>query len=97
MVRESTICITRKAMRAGKVCLNGTGNDVGSGTLGSNNHVNAHGTRQLGDACNGKLHIFTRRHDKVAKLVDDHHDVRHKLMSLFRIQATVDEFFHYTL
>ena len=58
----------------------------------SYHHVHAHGTGQLGDAGNGQLHLLAGGHNEVAELVDDHHDVRHELMAVVRIELTRLEF-----
>ena len=53
--------------------------------------MDAHGAGQLGNAGNGQLDVLAGGHDKVAELVDDHHDVGHVLMSFLRIELAVDE------
>ena len=76
-----------------EVCLDGTSNDIGSWSLGSDNHVDTHSTSQLGDTCNRQLHFLTSRHDQVTKLINHHHDIRQETMSMVRIQtATVESF-----
>ena len=50
-----------------------------------------HGTGQLGDAGNGELYLLAGSHDKVAKLVDDDHDVGHILVPLLGVELAVDE------
>ena len=52
-----------------------------------------HGTRQLGDTCDGQFHILTGCHNQVTELVDDDYNIRHELMSLFRIQPAINELF----
>ena len=74
-----------------EVRLDCTGNDIRCRTLRSDDHVDTHRTRQLGDTGNRQLYLFTRRHNQVAELVNHHHNVRHKLMSLFRIQLTINK------
>ena len=48
-------------------------------------------TCQLCDTCDRHLHLLACSHDKVAELVDDNHDVRHELVSVFRIESAVQE------
>ena len=68
-----------------------TGNDIGRGTLRSDNHVNTHGTRLLGDTGDRCFDLLACLHDQIAKLINDHHDERHELVSLLRIQMARDK------
>ena len=70
-----------------------TGNNVYRRTLSSNDHVNSHCARQLGNACDWHFHFFTGCHYQIAKLIHNHNDVRQKTMPFFGIQITVVEFF----
>ena len=55
--------------------------------------MNADSTRQLGNATDGELYLFTCSHDKVTKLIDYHNDVRHIFMPVLWVQLTVLELF----
>ena len=55
--------------------------------------MNTDSTRQLGDTGNREFHFLTSRHNQVTKLINNDYDIRHKFMSLLRIQATVDKLF----
>ena len=74
-----------------EVGLDGAGDDVGCGALCGNNHVYADGTCQLGNAGDGKLYFFACRHDEVAVLVDDNHDVGHIAMAVLRVELPFAE------
>ena len=74
-----------------EVGFNRTRNDIGSRTLCSNNHVNTDSTCQLRNTGNRKFHFLTGSHNQISELVNNHYDIRHKLMPLFRIQTTVDK------
>ena len=74
-----------------EVGLDSTRNDIRRRTLGSNNHVDTYGTCLLGDTGDRQLNLLTGSHDQVTKLIDDHDDIRHILMSLLRIQLTGNE------
>ena len=74
-----------------EVGLDGTRDDVGGGALGGDDHVDAHGARLLCDAGDGQLNLLAGRHDEVAILVDDHHDVGHELMSVLGVQLALGE------
>ena len=76
---------------AGEVGLDGTRDDVCRRALGSDDHVDADGTGQLGDTCDGQFHLLAGGHDEVAKLIDDDDDIRHVLMAVVGVQLTVDE------
>ena len=67
--------------------------DVGRGTLGGNNHVDTHGTCQLGDTRNRGFHFFACRHDEVGKLVHDHHNVGEVAVPFVGIEQPFCEFF----
>ena len=54
--------------------------------------MDAHSTRQLGNARDGEFYLLASRHDKVAKLIDDDHDVWHELMPVVGIEFTFLEF-----
>ena len=69
-----------------------TRNNISSRTLCSDNHVDADSTRQLCNTGNRKFHFLTGSHNQISELVNHHYDIRHKLMSLFRIQTAVDKF-----
>ena len=53
--------------------------------------MDTYGTCQLGNTCDRQLYLLACRHNQVAKLVDNHYDVGHVLMSVFGIQLTFDE------
>ena len=76
----------------GEVRLDGTSDDICRRTLGRYNHVDADGTRQLGDTGNRKLHFLSCRHDQITKLIDDDDNIGHEAMSVIGIQLSVDEF-----
>ena len=75
----------------GEVGFDGTGNNIRGGSLRGDDHVYAHGTSELCDTCNRELHLLAGGHDEVTKLVDDNHDIRHVLVSLFGVECTVNE------
>ena len=54
--------------------------------------MDAYGARQLSDTRYRQLYLFAGSHYQVAKLVDYHHDIWHKLMSVLRIELAVLEF-----
>ena len=54
-------------------------------------HAVTDGTGQLSNTCYWQLHLLASRHNQVAKLIDDHDDIRHVFMTVLRIQLTVDE------
>ena len=74
-----------------KVGLDSTRDDIRGGSLRGNNHVDAHGTRLLGNTCNRQLYLLAGCHNQVAILVDDHHDIRHVFMASLRIQFAGNE------
>ena len=73
---------------SGEVRLDDTGNNIGRRTLCRDNHMDTHRTGLLGDTGDRGLNLFSGLHDQVAELVNDHHDKRHELMSLLRIQMS---------
>ena len=75
-----------------EVGLDGTSDDVRGRTLSSNNHVNTYGTGLLGYTCDRQLDLFASGHNEVAELIDNHDDVRHKAVTVLRIELAVDEF-----
>ena len=75
-----------KGDTGGEVSLDGTGNDVGRRSLRGDNHVNTYRTSQLGDTSNRQLHILSRCHNQVSKLINHHHNIGHVLVPLFGIQ-----------
>ena len=77
---------------AREVRLDVTGDDAGGRTLGSDDHVDTHGTCQLGDAGDRKLHLLAGCHNQIAKLIDNHHDVWHKFVTVSKFQAMVHVF-----
>ena len=52
--------------------------------------MDAHGTGQLCDTRNRHLYLLAGRHDEVAKLVDDNHDIGHVFMTIGQAQLVVD-------
>ena len=56
------------------------------------NHMDAHGTRFLGNTGNWSLHFFARCHDEVGKLVDHDHDVGQIPVALSGVEAHIDKF-----
>ena len=52
--------------------------------------MDAHGTCQLGDTGDRKLHFLAGGHDQVTKLINDHYDVWHVLMSVCQAQFMID-------
>ena len=76
---------------AGEVSLDGSRDDIGGRTLRSDDHVDTHGTCQLGDTGDGQLHLLTGGHDQVAELIDHHDDIRQEPMPVVGIQLTGNE------
>ena len=74
-----------------EVRLDCTGNDICCRTLCSDNHVDTHRTRQLGNTGNRQFNLFTCRHYQVTELIDHHYYIRHEFMPLFRIQLAIDK------
>ena len=73
-----------------EVGLDITRNDGRSRTLGCDNHVDTHGTSQLGDTSDRKFHLLAGCHDQVAKLIYDYHHVWHIFMSVGQLEPVVD-------
>ena len=82
-----TECDTGREVR-----LDGTSDDVRGRTLRGDDHMDTHGTRQLGGTRNRQFDLLTGCHNQVAELINHDYDIRHEPMSLFRIQFAVDEF-----
>ena len=74
-----------------EVGLDRAGDDVRSRALSGDNHVNTYGTSQLSDAGYGQLNLLTGSHNQIAELINDDHDIRHKVMSVFGVQLAVAE------
>ncbi len=69
-----------------EVGLDGTGDNLRRRSLCGDNHVDAHGTGQLGDSADRQLYLLSGGHNQVTELVDYHHVVRHVVVSLQRIE-----------
>ena len=76
----------------GEVSLDITSDDSRRRTLSGNHHVDTHGTCQLGDTGDGQLNLLACGHDQVTELIDDHHDIRHIVVSAARWNLTFYEF-----
>ena len=76
---------------AREVGLNGTSDDIGCRALRGNNHMDTHGTCQLGNTGYRQFNFFTCCHDQVAKLIDNDYDVWHVIMTLRQVEFVVDE------
>ena len=74
-----------------EVGLDGTRDDVRRRALGGDNHVDADGTRFLGNTGYRQLDFLAGGHDEVTVLVNDNDDVRHVFMSVLRIELTGNE------
>ena len=59
----------------GEVGFDDAGDDVGGGALGGDDHMDADGAGELGDAGDGHFDFFAGGHDEVGKFVDDDDDV----------------------
>ena len=77
---------------AREVRLDVTSDDAGGRTLGSDDHVDTHGTCQLGDAGDRKLYLLASCHDQISKLIDNHHDVWHEFVTISQFQSMVHVF-----
>ena len=53
--------------------------------------MDTHGTGQLGNTGNRQLNFLTSRHDQVAILINDDHDVGHVTMTVGHAQLMLDE------
>ena len=80
-----------KGDTAREVGLDSTSDDVCGRTLGGNDHVDTYGTCFLGDTGNRQLNLLTCRHNQITILIDDHHDIRHKAMTILRVEFTLLE------
>ena len=74
-----------------EVGLDGACDDVGGGALRGDDHVDTHGTCQLCDACDGQFYLLAGRHDEVAELVDNDHDIGHELVAVLGVELAVLE------
>ena len=75
-------CAHLESHSSGEVCLDVTCDNACCWALGCYHHVYANGTCKLRNTCYRQLDFFAGGHDKVAELVDNHHDVGHVLVSL---------------
>ena len=76
---------------SGEVGLDVSGDDRRGGALRCYYHVYAHCACQLRDARYRHFHFFACCHNKVAKLVDYHHDVGHVFVAFGEVELVVDE------
>ena len=53
--------------------------------------MNTNGTRQLCDTADRQFHFLACSHDQITELINDDDDIRHEMVSLFRIELAVDE------
>ena len=73
----------------GEVRLNRTCDDVRRRALRGDNHMDADGTRFLRDAGDGQFDFLACGHNQVAKLVDDHDDIRHIFVAFRQVEFVV--------
>ena len=75
----------------GEVGFDITGDDGRRRTLGGDDHMDTHGTGQLGDTGDRQLNLLAGGHNQITELIDDHHDIWHIPVTTARRDLTVDE------